>query len=577
MASKRILIVGGVAGGASCAARLRRLDESAEIFMFERGPDVSFANCGLPYYLGGLIENRQKLLVATPAWFRDAFKIEVRTRHEVKRIDRAKRTIEVENRQTGEASTERYDALVLAPGAAPVRPPLPGVDLPGIFSLRNLEDTDRIADWIKVREAERAVVVGGGFIGLEMVENLSRRGMDVALLEMLDQVMPPMDREMVAPVHRELRKHGVDLQLSNGVTAFEPGVQDTITVVGRHDARWNADLVILAVGVKPDVKLAREAGLEIGPLGGIRVDERMRTSDPNVFAVGDAVEVRHVVTGRPSLIPLAGPAGRQGRVAADVICGRDARFRGSQGTCAVGVFDLTLAMTGAGEKALLAAGMPYEKSYTHPPHHAGYYPGAERIAMKLLFAPDTGRVLGAQAVGKAGVAKRIDVLALAIQKEATVFDLEEAELCYAPQYGSSKDVVNMVGFAAANALRGDVNVVHWTDWRERQSSDPNLLVVDVRPRTMVAEMGSVPGTISIPLGELRARLGELPRDREIWVHCAAGQTSYYASRVLRQNGFHVRNLSGGMFTYNMTQDEGGISAFPAGPPARPAPSRPPSP
>jgi NADPH-dependent 2,4-dienoyl-CoA reductase/sulfur reductase-like enzyme/rhodanese-related sulfurtransferase len=546
---KRVLIVGGVAGGSSCAARLRRLDEEAEIFLFERGPDVSFANCGLPYYIGGAIEARQKLLVATPERFRDMFGIEVRARHEAVRIDRQARTIEVRNTQTGAAATEAYDALVLAPGAAPIRPGWPGIDLPGLFTLRNLEDADRIHAWIRHRQAARAVVVGAGYIGLEMAENLSRRGLEVTLLERLDQVMPPLDAEMVAPVEDALRRAGVDLRLTRAAAGFEPLGSDRLAVVADHDERFSADVVVLAVGVKPDVGLAEEAGLELGPTGGIRVDDRMRTSDPNVYAVGDAVEVRDFVTGRPTLVPLAGPASRQGRIAADVICGRDARYRGTQATCVVGVFDTTLASTGATEKSLRAAGMAYLKSYTHSGHHAGYYPGAETISMKLLFDPDGGRLLGAQAVGKAGVDKRIDVLAAAIQMGATVFDLEEAELAYAPQYGSAKDAVNMAGFAAGNVLRGDVALAHWDEWEARRASGDAPPLLDVRPEAVVAAQGAVPDAIHIPLGELRSRLDELPRDREIWVHCGVGQTSYFAVRLLAQRGFRVRNLSGGYASY----------------------------
>lgn len=548
--SKRILIIGGVAGGASCAARLRRMDEKAEILVFERSSDVSFANCGLPYYVGGVIADRQHLLMSTPERFRALFNIEVRVRHEVRRIDRQNHTIEVHNLGSGETRTERYDVLVLAPGATPVRPPLPGIDLPGIFTLRNMDDVDRVHQWIERRQADRAVVVGGGYIGLEMVENLSRRDINVTLLELASQVMPPADAEMVSPVHEELRRQGVDLRLSHAVSAFEPGPGETINVVTQQGESFAAELVILAVGVKPDVKLAREAGLELGPTGGIHVDDQMRTSDGAIFAVGDAVEVRDFITGQPSLIPLAGPANRQGRVAADVICGRDVHFHGTQGTSVVGIFDLTLAMTGATEKSLRRAGIAFEKSYTHSLHHASYYPGAERISMKLLFAPDSGRLLGVQAVGRAGVEKRIDVLAMAIQKAATVFDLEEAELCYAPQYGSAKDPVNMAGFVAANIVRGDVVVGHWSQWKQRQAAGDTPVTLDVRPAAVVAA-GAIPGTIRIPLGELRARLDELPRDREIWVHCMVGQTSYNAVRLLQQHGFKVRNLSGGMTSYKM--------------------------
>jgi rhodanese-related sulfurtransferase len=388
-----------------------------------------------------------------------------------------------------------------------------------------------------------------------MAENLSRRGMHVTLLELAGQVMSPMDPEMVAPVCDELHRHGIDLQLNCKVLGFEAVPNEMIAVVAQHDERLTADMVILAVGVSPDVKLAREAGLELGPTGGIRVGEQMRTSDPAILAVGDAVEVRDFVTGQPALIPLAGPANRQGRIAADVICGRDARYRGSQGTAVVGIFDLTLAMTGATEKSLRRAGIAFEKSYTHGPHHASYYPGAERVSMKLLFAPDTGRVLGAQAVGRAGVEKRIDVIAMAIQKGATVFDLEEAELCYAPQYGSAKDPVNMAGFVASNILRGDVAVGHWSEWRQLAADGRTPVTLDVRPTTPAAAE-AIPGTIRIPLGELRARLDELPRDREIWVHCNVGQTSYNAVRMLRQHGFKARNLSGGITSYKTSGPTG---------------------
>lgn len=551
MSSQRILIVGGVAGGASCAVRLRRLDERAEIVLLERGPDVSFANCGLPYHVGGVIEDRQKLLVATPERFRDLFRIDVRTRHEVTRIDRQQKTVEVKNLQTGETSTESYDALVLAPGAVPVKPPIPGVDLPGVFTLRNMTDMDQIMTWIDQRSPQRAVVVGGGFIGLEMVENLHHRKMDVVVLERLDQIMVQMDPEMVAPVHGLLRSKGIDLRLAESVTSFKTGPKDTITVHTSRGEPFAADLVILAVGVRPDVRLARDAGLELGQFGGIRVDEQMRTSDPSIFAVGDAVEVRDWVTGRWTLIPLAGPANRQGRIAADAICGRSSQFRGTQGTAIVSLFGLTLAATGASERSLRAAGIGYQKTYTHSASHASYYPGAETMTLKLLYAPESGQLLGAQAVGRLGVDKRIDVLAMALQKRATVLDLEEAELAYAPPFGSAKDPVNIAGFVAANHLRGDVDVVHWEEWHERQAGEEPPFVIDVRPPAMAA-VGTVPGAVNIPLSQLRSRLDELPRDREIWVHCAIGQTGYYATRILKQYGFAARNLSGGITSYDQT-------------------------
>jgi NADPH-dependent 2,4-dienoyl-CoA reductase/sulfur reductase-like enzyme/rhodanese-related sulfurtransferase len=528
------------------------MDEHAAIVLFERSGDVSFANCGLPYYLGGVIADRSQLLVATPERFRHMFRIEVRTRQDVLAIDRAGKTIRVKSLQTGEESVERYDVLVLAPGAAPIRPPLPGIDLPGIFTLRNLDDTDCLAAKISQCPAGRAVVVGGGFIGLEMVENLCHRGMKVTLLEKLGQIMPPADAEMTAPLIQELKRRGVEVHLNCGVTGFERGEGGSLTVTTETGERFAANLVVLAIGVKPDVRLAKDAGLEIGSLGGIRVDEQMRTADPAIFAVGDAVEVVDFITGRPMLVPLAGPANRQGRLAADAICGRAVRFRGTQGSAIVGLFDLCLAMTGASEKTLRRVGMPFEKIYTHSLNHAGYYPGAERISMKILFDPQTGRVLGAQAVGKAGVDKRIDVLAMAIQKEATVFDLEEAELCYAPQFGSAKDPVNIAGFVAGNVLRGDVPLGNWSDWKALAAKGETPTTLDVRVPSAVAA-NAIPSTIRIPMAELRSRLDELPRDQEIWIHCVVGQTSYNAVRLLAQNGFNVRNLSGGITTYKMEE------------------------
>jgi NADPH-dependent 2,4-dienoyl-CoA reductase/sulfur reductase-like enzyme/rhodanese-related sulfurtransferase len=554
MSRKRVLIVGGVAGGASCAARLRRLDEQAEIFIFERGPEVSYASCGLPYYVGGVIAQRQHLLVATPERFRDYFRVEVRTRREVRRIDRQAKTIEVHNVETGAVEIEPYDVLVLAPGATPVRPPLPGIDLPGIFALRSVQDADRINAWAAQRRARQAVVVGGGYIGLEMVENLVRRQMHVTLIEKLDQLMPAMDPEMVAPVKEELRRQGVEVRLCCGAKAFERGNDDSILAITEDNQRIRADLVILALGVKPDVHLAEQAGLEIGSTGGIRVDEQMRTSDPHIFAVGDAVEVTDFVTGRPRLVALAGPASRQARVAADVICGRPSRYRGAQGTAVVGVFDLTLAMTGASEKTLRQEGIAYQKSYTHSPHHASYYPGAQQMTIKLLFDPDDGRVLGAQIVGRAGVDKRIDVLAMAIQMGATVYDLEQAELCYAPQYGSARDPVNIAGMAAANIARGDVDVVHWAQLATLKAADKPLpVVLDVREPAEVAA-APVPEAVNIPIGELRTRLHQLPADQEIWTYCAGGQRSYYATRLLRQHGLQACNLSGGYRLRKMLGD-----------------------
>jgi NADPH-dependent 2,4-dienoyl-CoA reductase/sulfur reductase-like enzyme/rhodanese-related sulfurtransferase len=506
--------------------------------MFERGPHASFANCGLPYHVGGVIADREKLLVAKPELLRERFRIDLRLNTEVTGIDRAARTVAWRNRETGETGSECYDMLVLSPGAAPIRPPLPGIDLPGVFTVRNIPDVDAINAWIAERGAKRGVVVGGGFIGLEMAENLVHRGLAVTLVELLDQVMPPMDPEMVTQVHAHLREKGVDLRLSDGLAAFEEQGK-ALAVVTQSGVRHPADIAILGIGVRPEIDLARDAGLEIGERGGIRTDDQMRTSDPAIWAVGDAVEVRDFVTGQWTLVPLAGPANRQGRIAADAIFGQPAQFRGVQATAVVGVFDLTVASTGASEKTLRRVGMEFECVHVHPAHHVGYYPGAEPIHLKVLFDPVNGKLLGAQAVGRAGVEKRIDVLAAAIQLGATVFDLEEMELCYAPQYGAAKDPVNHAGFVAANHLRGFAPLAHWED-----VGATDALILDVRTAKEWEE-GHLEGAVHIPVDELRGRLGELPREREIWAHCGVGVRSHVATRTLRQAGFNARNLTGG--------------------------------
>jgi NADPH-dependent 2,4-dienoyl-CoA reductase/sulfur reductase-like enzyme/rhodanese-related sulfurtransferase len=546
---KRILVVGGVAGGASCAARARRLSEDAEIIVFERGPYVSFANCGLPYYIGDVIQKEDKLLVATAELFKTRFNIEVRTESEVIAINREGCEIQVHDLRTGASYWERYEALVLAPGAVPVRPPLPGIDLPGIFTLRTIPDSRDIRQWIAERGTQAAVVVGAGFIGLEMAENLVQRGLTVAVIEMMDQVLPPLDPELAEPVRQRLVDKGVSVHLNDAVAAFERESSGKLTVTTHSGASIRTDLVVLGLGVRPEIKLAKQAGLAIGEKNGIRVDESMRTSDPHIWAVGDAVESRDFVTGEWCVVPLAGPANRQGRIAADSICGRSAHFRGVQSTAVCGMFGLTVAMTGASEKTLKRCGITgYKKVYLHPNDHAAYYPGAKPIHMKLLFSHNDGRVLGAQAVGEEGVEKRIDVIAMAIQKGATIYDLEEAELCYAPQFGTAKDPVNFAGMIAANVLQGDVSLACW-----EQLPGTQALLLDVRePSEFTA--GHVEGALNIPLPQLRARLGELPGDREIWVYCAAGQRSYYALRILRQHGYScVRNLSGGFTSYKQFQ------------------------
>jgi len=532
----KVIIVGGVAGGGSCAARLRRLDEKAEILMVERGPFVSYANCGIPYHIGGVIEKESSLLVSNEQTFRKVFAIDCRTHCEAVRISTSTKTLELKSHVTGEVTTEKYDKLVLSPGADPIRPPLPGIDLPGIFSVRTLSDAKDIREWIEqgisdvtgeyrtsgfqsLDRAKRAVVVGGGYIGLEMAENLVDRGLKVTLVEMLDQVMAPLDPECARLVQRHMEKNGVNVELNDAVAGFRQTAGGSLDVLTKLSKVHPADIVILAIGVRPEIGLAKMAGLEIGHRGGIRVDEQMRTSNPDIFAVGDAVEVKDFVTGEWSLIPLAGPANRQGRIAADVINGRDSRFRGTQGTSVIGLFGATVAMTGASEKHLI---------------------------LKVIFRKSDGRLLGAQALGWDGVEKRIDAISIAIQMGATVYDLEEAELCYAPQYGSAKDPVNFAGMVSADVLRGDMPLSHWT------AVDGRFLL-DVRNP---AEVGvqHVPGAVNIPLPELRARLGELPRDREILIICRSAQRAYYATCILLQNGFKASNLSGGMMSRSMFFD-----------------------
>lgn len=554
----KVIIVGGVAGGASCAARLRRLDEKAEILIVERGPYVSYANCGLPYHVGGVIQKESKLLIASAQTFRGQFNIDVLTSHEVIGISPKEKSVQIRNGISGEVTTHTYDKLVLSPGAVSVRPPLPGIDLPGIFHVRTVPDAREIVAWIErdnpllagmntysgfqtMRPKPRGVVIGGGFIGLEMAENLIHRGFDVTLVEMADQVLLPLDKENAHMVEAYMKMHGMHIALSDGVSSFSAGENKTIQVETKSGKQYTADLVILAIGVRPDTTLARMAGLEIGERGGIRVDEHMRTSDPDIFAVGDAVEVKDFVTGEWSLIALAGPANRQGRIAADVIAGRDSRFRGTQGTAIIGLFGCAAAWTGASEKTLKRIGdTDYEKIYYYPNSHAGYYPGAKLMAIKVLFRKSNGRLLGAQALGTDGVDKRIDVFATMIQLGATIYDLEEAELCYAPQFGSAKDPVNFAGMIAADILRGDLPLTHWHDAKEG-------FILDVRdPLELMLE--HFDGAVNIPLNQLRGRLDELPRDREINVMCRSGQRAYYATRILMQNGFRVKNISGGMLS-----------------------------
>ena len=559
----KVIIVGGVAGGASCAARLRRLDEKAEIIMVERGPYVSYANCGLPYHISGVIAKESSLMVASEQTFRGVFGIDARTNCEAIAISRKEKTVQLRNVTTGEVTTESYDKLVLSPGAPSVRPPLPGIDLPGIFQVRTVPDVRAIREWLEkgttflagmynysgiqfVRPTRRAVVIGGGFIGLETAENLIHAGFEVTLVEMLDQVLAPLDREFAHLVEEHLKHNGLKLALNDGVAGFKQLDGGTLEVQTKSGKTYPADVVILSLGVRPDTALAKAAGLETGQRGGIRVDDQMRTSDPDIFAVGDAIEVKDFVTGQWGLVALAGPANRQGRIAADVIAGRDSRFRGTQGTAIIGLFGGAAAWTGVSEKTLKKLGnADYEKIYLFPNAHAGYYPGAKPIALKFIFRKSDGRVLGAQALGEDGPAvdKRISALAVAIQMGATIHDLEEAELCYAPQFGSAKDAVNFAGMVAADVLNGDMPLAHWDQTK-------GTFLLDVRePVELVVE--SLPGAVNIPIAQLRARLGELPRDREVLVVCRSAQRAYYATRILLQNGIKARNVSGGMLSRAM--------------------------
>jgi NADPH-dependent 2,4-dienoyl-CoA reductase/sulfur reductase-like enzyme/rhodanese-related sulfurtransferase len=527
------------------------VDENAEILVLDRGPYVSFANCGLPYYVGNVIHEEAKLLLASPALFRERFNIEVRTRNEVLAIDRVASTLSVRDLETGREYSEPYDVLVLSPGAAPICPPWPGIELPGIFTLRTVPDSRQIRNWIEEQKPRRAVIVGGGFIGLEMAENLSQRGMAVTVVELAHQVMPPLDPEIAEYAQQRLESRKVNLELGDGVAGFEQSAKGCLIVRTLGGAAFEAELVVLAIGVRPETKLARDSGLEMGERGGIRVDDQLRTSDPRIWAIGDVIEVKNRITGEWELVPLAGPANRQGRIAADAICGREVRFRGVQATAVCGFFDLTVAMTGATEKALRRAGMKdFQAIYLHPSQHVGYYPGAQAIRMKLLFRKSDGLVLGAQAIGEEGVARRIDVIANAIQMKATVYDLEEAELCYAPQYGAAKDPVNLAGMIAANVLRGDMELAPWEDLATTQA-----FLLDVR-EPLEFKQGSIPGAVNIPLGHLRARLDELPRSEAIWVTCGIGQRAYYACRILAQHGFRAQNLSGGYSTYLVRYPEG---------------------
>ena len=541
----KIIIIGGVAGGATTAARIRRVDETAEIILLEKGKHISYANCGLSYYIGGVIEEREKLFVQTPEAFSTRFRVDVRTENEVIFIDRKKKTVTV--RQSSEDTYEEsYDKLLISTGASPVRPPLPGIDLPGIFTLRNVTDTDRIKEYINSHSPRKAVVVGAGFIGLEMAENLHAQGAKVSIVEMGNQVMAPIDFSMASLVHQHLMDKGVNLYLEQAVASFEREGKG-LKVTFKNGQSISADIVILSIGVRPETSLARAAELTIGPAGGIAVNDYLQTSDEAIYAIGDAIEYRHPITGKPWLNYLAGPANRQGRIVADNILGAKIPYEGSIGTSIAKVFDMTVASTGLPGKRLRLEGIDYMSSTIHPASHAGYYPDAMPMSIKITFDKQTGRLYGGQIVGYDGVDKRIDGLALVIKHQGTVYDLMKVEQAYAPPFSSAKDPVAIAGYVAEDMITGKTNPVYWRELRDIEME--NKFLLDVRTQDEFA-LGSLPGAVNIPLDELRDRMSELPKDRMIYTFCAVGLRGYLAYRILTQHGFDkVRNLSGGLKTY----------------------------
>ncbi len=541
----KLVVVGGVAGGASAAARVRRLDEHADIVVLERDGYVSYANCGLPYHIGGVIQEREKLLVQTPESLKRSLNLDVRVGHEVTAIDREHKQAIVREVDSRKEYRESYDKLVLAQGARPIRPNLPGIEHPRILALRNIPDMDRIIATL-AQGTRRALVIGGGYIGVEVAENFRHLGLDVELVEMMRQVMPPIDHEMARDLEYHLEANGVRLHLGSAAEGFS-ALGDGLAIRLSSGETLEADLVVLAVGVRPDTRLADKAGLPIGPGGGVRTDAHMRTTDPDIYAVGDMVEVTDTITGEAALVSLAGPANRQGRVAADHICGRDSVYRSTQGTAVLKVFDMVGGGTGASERSLNRSGMAYRKVYLHPSGHASYYPGTAPMHIKILFEPDGGRLLGAQVVGFDGVDKRLDVFATAIRAGLTVYDLEHLELAYAPPFGSAKDPVNMAGFLASNLLRGDHRFWYAEDYPMRTNEGT---LVDVRTEIEYTEW-HIPGAVNIPLGELRQRVGELPTHKPLFVYCRVGFRGYLAYRILVQRGFgHVCNLAGGSLTFS---------------------------
>ncbi len=545
----RVIIVGGVAGGASAAARLRRNDENAEIIMFERGGYISFANCGLPYYIGDVIAERDSLLVQTPEEMKARFNIDVRVNSEVLSIDKENKIVLIKNLISGDTYEESYDKLLLSPGSTPLKPPIPGIDGPNIFTIWNIPDTDAIKNHLKNGKVKKAAIIGGGFIGIEMAENLFELGLEVSIIELADQVMAPLDFEMAQILHQHMNMKGIELYLNDGVKSFNNNDGKTIVTLN-SSSTVEADIVILAIGIRPNGELAKNAGLRVNKRGGIIVDQQMKTSDVDIYAVGDAIEIFDLVNQVPAMVPLAGPANKQGRIAADNIAGKEVFYKGTQGTSVAKVFDMMVSTTGTNEKTLKSLGKKYGDdyltTYIHANNHAEYYPDASKISMKLIFSPSDGKVMGAQAVGFDGVEKRIDVLATTIRFGGTIYDLTELELAYAPPFGSAKDPVNMLGYVAENMLKGTVDTIHWgqlTSYNEKGYS-----ILDVRDADEVVT-GLYPGAIHIPLGNLRERLNELDKSQPVMVYCAVGLRGYIAARILKQSGFNeVKNISGGLAT-----------------------------
>ena len=550
----KYLVIGGVAGGATVAARLRRLDEKAEIILFERGEYVSYANCGLPYYIGNVIKDRDKLFVQTVQGFVNRFAIDIRPQQEVLAIEPEQKRVLIQNLRTKETYYETYDKLVLSPGAEPLRPNIEGIQQSNIFTLRNVPDTDKIKQYTLDKKPRRAVVVGGGFIGLEMAENLHELGIEVCVIEMANQVMAPLDYSMAANVHRHLKDKGVGLILGDGVNRFEPLSQTTTRIHLKSGKTIDTDLTILSICVRPETKLAREAGLKIGVTGGIEVNSHLQTSDSDIYALGDAIEVENPITGRKAIIPLAGPANKQGRIVANnIVLGNKSKYDGTIGTSIAKIFDLTVAATGVAAKVLIRENIPYVSSHTHSASHAGYYPGAVQMQIKIIFSPEDGRLYGAQIVGYSGVDKRIEMIAGVIKDKGSIYDLMELEQAYAPPFSSAKDPVNMAGFVADNILSGKVKVIQWNQVNEAKKQ--GALLLDVRTKEEF-ELGHIEGAINIPVDNLRNSLQTLNPKQDIIVYCAIGLRGYLAYRILEQNGFTaIRNLSGGYKTYSVASGE----------------------